>query len=110
MNRNYDEYDHIKCTFTTPSQVLNSDGHIHNFRFEFASLENNYLGWYDGDDDVQPDYPCLLYGSNIQATPYAKCDYVTYTTGPYKSSSSYSYTYLTFYGLSTIPGGSSMTF
>jgi len=30
---NQRQYDHIKCSFVTPSQVLNSGGHIHFFRF-----------------------------------------------------------------------------
>jgi hypothetical protein len=36
---------------------------------------------------------------------------VTYTSGPYKSQQlTTSYNYITFYGLSTIPGGSTITF
>jgi hypothetical protein len=52
-----------------------------------------------------------MYGQNVSADPYVKCDLVTWTTGPYRSSQSVtSYSYITFYGLSTIPGGSTITF
>ena len=52
-----------------------------------------------------------MYGTNVSATPYVKCDYVTWTSGPHKSSLfTNSYNYITFYGLSTIPGGSTITF
>lgn len=108
---NDDDYDHIKCQFTTPSQVLNSGGHIHFFRLEFYSDYYPWYGWQPADNKIVPDYPCLMYGTNVSADPYVKCDYVTWQTGPYKSSqSSTSYNYITFYGLSTIPGGSSITF
>lgn len=52
-----------------------------------------------------------MYGLNVSAVPYVKCDLVTITTGPYASEqSSTSYNYITFYGLSTIPPGSTITF
>jgi hypothetical protein len=52
-----------------------------------------------------------MYGTNVSATPYAKCDYVSWTTGPYRSQqTSTCYNYITFYGLSTIPGGSTIYF
>lgn len=52
-----------------------------------------------------------MYGANISANPYVKCDYITWQSGPYKSSQlSTSYNYITFYGLSTLPGGSAITF
>lgn len=52
-----------------------------------------------------------MYGTNVSATPYVKCDFVTWTSGPHKSSLlTTSYNYITFYGLSTIPGGSTITF
>jgi len=59
---------------------------------------------------ITPNYPCLMYGTNVSALPYVKCDYVTWTSGPYKSQLTSSYSYITFYGLSTIPGGSTITF
>lgn len=109
MNRNENEYDHIKCSFVTPTQVLNSDGHIHFFRVEFSSV--NTYGWRQAANTISPDYPCLMYGTNVAATPYVRCDYVTWQSGPYKSSqTTTSYNYITFYGLGTIPGGSSITF
>lgn len=104
MARNYNHYDHLVCTFVTPNQVLN-DGHIHFFRFEFM-----YYG-ISVNNVITPDYPCLMYGANITANPYVKCDFVTWTSGPYKSSQlSTSYVYMTFYGMQTIPGGSTITF
>lgn len=52
-----------------------------------------------------------MYGVNVSANPYVKCDYVTWHSGPYKSQqSSTCYSYITFYGLATIPGGSTITF
>ena len=52
-----------------------------------------------------------MYGPNVSANPYVKCDYVTWQSGPHKSSLlSTSYNYITFYGLDTIPGGSVITF
>jgi hypothetical protein len=52
-----------------------------------------------------------MYGTNVSANPYVRCDYVTWKSGPYKSQqSSACYSYITFYGLSTIPGGSTITF
>jgi len=52
-----------------------------------------------------------MYGTNVSAVPYVKCDLVTWTTGPYRSlASGTSYSYITFYGLATIPGGSTITF
>ena len=52
-----------------------------------------------------------MYGTNVSANPYVKCDYVTWQSGPYKSSQlGTSYSYITFYGLSTLPGGSTVEF
>lgn len=52
-----------------------------------------------------------MYGTNVSASPYVRCDYVTWQSGPYKSSqTTTSFNYITFYGLSTIPGGSTITF
>ena len=52
-----------------------------------------------------------MYGTNVSANPYVKCDYYTWQTGPHKSSlPTTSYNYITFYGLDTIPGGSVITF
>ena len=112
MNRNNNQYDHIKCTFVTPNQVLN-DGHTHYFRVVFS--KSGYyswdIGWVGATNQIYPDYPCLMYGANISADPYVKCDYVTWQSGPYKSSqSSTSYSYITFYGLDMIPGGSTIEF
>jgi hypothetical protein len=92
----------------TPNQVLNNNGHIHFFRVEFFSPTS---GWSPAANTVTPDYPCLMFGVNVSADPHVKCDYVTWQTGPYRSSqTSTSYNYITFYGLSTIPGGSTITF
>lgn len=89
--------------------MLNDAGHIHFFRVEFSSSGTN--GWTGATNAITPDYPCLMYGTNISAVPYVKCDYVTWQSGPYKSSQlSTSYNYITFYGMSTIPGGSTITF
>lgn len=109
MTLNSYEYEHLKCTFVTPAQVLNSAGHIHFFRVEFT--QSYAWGWAPNSNTITPDYPCLMYGTNVSAVPYVKCDYVTWQSGPYKSQqSSTSYNYITFYGLSTIPGGSTITF
>ena len=60
---------------------------------------------------ITPDYPCLMYGVNVSSVPYVKCDYVTWTSGPHRSHlTSASYSYITFYGLGTIPGGSTINF
>jgi hypothetical protein len=100
----------LKCTFTTPAQVLNANGHIHFFRVELATWTGSN-GWTTTGNQNIPDYPCLMYGTNVSAVPYVKCDMVTWTTGPYASNQvSTSYSYITFYGLSTIPGGSTITF
>ena len=109
MTLNSYEYEHLKCTFVTPAQVLNSAGHIHFFRVEFT--QSSAWGWAPNANAITPDYPCLMYGANVSANPYVKCDYVTWQSGPYKSQqSSTSYNYITFYGLSTIPAGSTITF
>ena len=110
MNRDVGEYDHLKCSFTTPDQILNNAGHIHYFRAEFSHLSGN-IGWDGASNTITPDYPCLMYGANISANPYVKCDYVTWQSGPHQSSLlSTSYNYITFYGLDTIAGGSTITF
>ena len=89
--------------------MLNSNGHIHFFRVEFSYATWN--GWEGAGNTITPDYPCLMYGPNVQADPYVKCDYVTWQSGPYESSqSSTSFNYMTFYGLQTIPGGSLINF
>jgi len=84
--------------------VLNSNGHVHFFRVEFS--HNGWNGWEGPTDTITPDYPCLMYGANVQATPYVKCDYITWQSGPYRSAQSTqlahsgsSYSYITFYGL-----------
>jgi hypothetical protein len=105
---NAGEFEHLKCSFVTPAQVLNSGGHIHFFRAEFSSSS---YGWYPAANGITADYPCLMYGVNVSANPYVRCDYVTWMSGSYKSSqTTTSYNYITFYGLSTIPGGSTITF
>jgi hypothetical protein len=113
MNRNVNQYDHIRCSFVTPNQVLNDGGHIHFFRVEFGS-SGSYswdIGWVGASNIITPDYPCLMYGTNVTAIPYVKCDYVTWQSGPYKSSQlGTSYNYITFYGMGTVPGGSTITF
>ena len=69
------------------------------------------MGWRFTANVITPDYPCLMYGTNVSAVPYVKCDLITWRTGPYRSSQSgTSYSYITFYGLSTIPGGSTINF
>ena len=109
MNQNAGEYDHIKCSFVTPAQVLNDNGHIHLFRVEFYSTS---YGWPSAANGITPDYPCLMYGVNVSALPYVKCDLVTWQAGPYKGNQNLpvGYNYITFYGLSNIPGGSTITF
>lgn len=112
MIRNVNQYDHIKCSFITPNQVLNS-GHTHFFRVEFgsSSIYSWDIGWIGASNTITPDYPCLMYGANVSAVPYVKCDYVTWQSGPYKSSQlSTSYSYVTFYGLGALPGGSTVEF
>jgi hypothetical protein len=105
MSRQYNLNDHLLCTFVTPDQVLNDGGHIHFFRFEFV----NY--GIPVNNVITPDYPCLMYGVNVTANPYVRCDFVTWTSGPYQSSQlSTDYVYMTFYGMETIPGGSTITF
>lgn len=109
MVKNAGENEHLKCSFVTPTQVLNSAGHIHFFRVEFSTT--NTYGWNQAANGLTPDYPCLMYGTNVSADPYVRCDYVTWQGGPYKSSQTVtSYSYITFYGLSTIPGGSTINF
>ena len=109
-SRNINQYDHLKCSFTTPNQVLNDAGHIHFFRIEFGS-SSSYNGWLGASNTITPDYPCLMYGTNVSANPYVKCDYYTWQSGPHKSSLlTTSFNYITFYGLDTIPGGSLITF
>ena len=85
--RNYNEYDHLKCTFTTPAQVLNSNNHTHFFRVELSGGSST-IGWDGSSNTITPDYPCLMYGTGLVADPYVKCDYVTWQSGPYKSSQS----------------------
>lgn len=52
-----------------------------------------------------------MWGTNVSADPYVKCDYVTWTSGAHRSQLTLtSYSYITFYGLSTIPGGSTINF
>jgi hypothetical protein len=68
------------------------------------------MGWPLAGNTITPDYPCLVYGTNVSAVPYGRCDFVTYQSGPYKSQqTSTSFSYLTVYGLDTIPGGSTIT-
>jgi hypothetical protein len=109
MTLNAYEYDHLRCSFVTPSQVLNDNGFVHFFRVEFHSSAN---GWNFAANGITPDYPCLMYGVNVSANPHVRCDYVTWQTGPYKGNQNLNpgYNYITFYGLSTIPGGSTITF
>lgn len=49
-----------------------------------------------------------MYGTNVSAVPYAKCDFNTYWTGP--NAGTLGKSYVDIYGLSTIPGGSTITF
>ena len=52
-----------------------------------------------------------MYGINVSVNPYVRCDYITWKTGTHKSSQfTTSYDYITFYGLGTLPGGSTVTF
>lgn len=96
----------MKCTFITPNQILNDAGHIHIFRLEFMSSGwYNYLGY--SSNQIYPDYPCLIYGSNIIADPYVKCDLVTWTSGPYMAE--HGYPYINIYGMQTIPALSQVT-
>lgn len=85
MARQSYEWDHIKCTFTTPNLILNN-GHIHIFRIQFTDTGS---GWYNSlgytANTIYPNYPCLVYGTNISGTPYPKCDLITWTSGPYAS-------------------------
>jgi hypothetical protein len=58
-------------------------------------------GWYSDlgytASEVYPDYPCLVYGTNITAVPYPKCDLYTFTSGPYAADNSKGY--INVYGL-----------
>jgi len=99
MLNNYGEYDHLTCNFTTPAQVLNANNHIHFFRVTLTT-STGYLGWKSPSNANIPDYPCLMWGVNVSSVPYVKCDYITWTSGPYESEQyGTRYSYINFYGL-----------
>ena len=110
MARGRNLEDHLECTFTTPSEDLCEPGFIHIFRIEFMG-DDAWYGWHYqlgyASNHVYPDYPCIGYGDNLSATPYIKCDLVTWTSGPYGSDQARPY--VNIYGFELLPAGSTIT-
>ena len=106
-------WDHLECTFTTPTEDLNQPGFIHIFRVQFtgSSTYGYIYGWDEqlgySSSHVYPDYPCIGYGTNLAADPYIKCDLVTWTSGPYASDETVPY--INIYGFELLPAGSTIT-
>lgn len=48
-----------------------------------------------------------MYGPNLIADPYIKCDLITFLSGPYRSDSLTAY--INIYGFSTLPANSQLT-
>ena len=100
MTKGERSYDHLVCTFTTPSEDLCEPGFTHIFRIQFTGSNPSYYGWHRqlgySSNHIYPDYPCIGYGTNLVADPYIKCDLVTWTSGPYAST--LSKPYVTIYG------------
>ena len=111
MTKGARSWDHLECTFTTPSEDLCEPGFIHIFRIEFTGSNPSYYGWHRqlgySSDHVYPDYPCIGYGTNLQADPYIKCDLITWTSGPYAST--LLKPYINIYGFELLPAGSTIT-
>ena len=89
MTKGIRSWDHLECTFTTPSEALSEPSFIHIFRIEFTASNPSYVGWHPQlgytSNHIYPDYPCIGYGDNLNADPYIKCDLVTWTSGTYQS-------------------------
>ena len=104
------EYSHLVCTITTPPIDLCANGYVHLFTLEFLATNSAWdssLGW--NADTTYQDYPCLMFGTNLSAVPYVKCDLVTYRTGPYALQKTNPGAYINVYGFSMLPGSSSLT-
>ena len=107
ITTNQMEFTHLTCTFTTPPIDLCANGHVHLFRLEFTGAAwDTTLGYLD--TTLYEDYPCLMYGPNLSAVPYIKCDLLTYRTGPY-ATGGLNGNFINVYGYALLPGSSSLT-